>query len=123
MLPFLLLACVGNPVITTSTTGCTNYDFDDPKPSAIEASVKDGVADVYRSYVERENLDDAFDPEIVTDGAVIEVFEAWTAGSDGNANCLDPHISIEDFGAPIEVRWYTPDDQNVPLDTVTVSPG
>lgn len=119
----LLLACVGNPVITPTTEGCHNYDFDDPKDSKIESSVKGDKADVYRSYVERENLDDEFAPDIVAEGNVVEVHEAWVPGSDGNATCLEPHVIIEEFGATIEVRWFTPDDDNVPLDTVTLSPG
>ena len=118
----LLIACVGNPVITPSTEGCQNYDFDDPQDSKIESSVKGDKADVYRSFVERENLDDAFDPEIVADGNVIEVHEAWVPGSDGNATCLEPHVLIEEFEATIEVRWFTPDDDNVPVDTVNLTP-
>jgi hypothetical protein len=119
----LLVACVGNPVITPETEGCVDYDFNGPNKSEIVVNVSDGVADVYRSYVERDNLDDAFEPDIEAEGGLIKVYERWKKGSDGNATCLDPHLIIEEFGAPIEVRWYAPDDMNIPFDTVTVSPG
>ncbi len=118
----LLLACVGNPVLTPVTEGCQNVDPDDPQASKIVSSSKNGVGDVYRSYIDRANLDDVFEPEIVTDGDVIEVHEAWLEGTDGNETCLEAHLVIEEFGAPVEVRWYAPDDDNVPVDTVTVSP-
>jgi hypothetical protein len=120
----LLLACIGNPTVEYSTEGCVDYVFGNPNPSTLVSSVKKGVADVYRSYVERPNLDDVFEPEIETDagGSILIIREAWTPGGDGNATCLDPHIEIADFGAPIEVRWYSPDDENIPFDTVTVSP-
>ena len=118
----LLLACVGNPELSPSSQGCTNYDFDEPQDSTVEFSVAGDVADVWRSYVERENADDSFDPDLSGEGNVVEIHEKWVAGSDANPTCLEPHVQIKGFGAPIEVRWFTADNSAVPVDTLEIEP-
>ncbi|GDX82547.1 hypothetical protein LBMAG42_43580 [Deltaproteobacteria bacterium] len=118
----LLLACVGNPELSPSSQGCTNYDFDEPQDSTVEYSVDGDVADVWRTYVERDNTDDSFEPDLSGEGNVVEVHEKWVAGSDANATCLEPHVRIKGFGAPIEVRWFTADNSAVPVDTLEIEP-
>ncbi len=122
MFVLLFAACVGNPVLDPDTRGCTDYDFDDPAKPALKKEAEDGGVAVFRTPVERPNLDDSFEPEIVTDGATIEVHEAWVDGADGQASCLEPVLHISEFGAPIEVRWFTDADTSIPFDTLTVSP-
>ncbi len=119
----LLLACVGNPELSPSSQGCTNYDFDEPQESTVEASVDGDVANVWRTYVERENTDDTFDPDLSGEGNVVEVHEKWIAGSDGTSTCLEPHVQIKGFGAKIEVRWFTEDNSSVPVNTLELEPG
>lgn len=123
MFLFWLFGCVGNPELASSTTGCSDYDFDDVNPSTVQSDVDGDVADVWRTYVERDNLDDVFDPEMSGDGDVVEIRERWTAGSDGVATCLEPHVQISGFGAPIEVRWFTEENTGVPVDTLELEPG
>lgn len=123
MLPLLLLtACLGDPVLATETRGCTDYDFDDPAPPALKHEADGDAVVVWRTPVERPNLDDVFAPEFEIDGALVEVHERWTAGADGQAACLEPVLRVSEFGAPIEVRWFTEDDTNVPFDTITLKP-
>lgn len=122
MVILLLAACVGNPVIAPSTRGCTDYDFDDPAAPKVKQEDDGDAVIVFRTPVERPNLGDLFDPDITAEADVIEVRELWSSAADAVPTCLEPIVTVSEFGAPIEVRWFTEDDSNVPFDTVIIEP-
>lgn len=122
MVLVLLTACIGNPVVAPSTRGCTDYDFTDPADPKIKQEDDGDAVIVYRTPVVRPNLGDLFDPTVSGEGDLIEVHEAWSSADDATETCLEPIVSITEFGAPIEVRWFTEDNDNVPFDTVTIQP-
>lgn len=120
---FALFACgVGQLDVTSSAEGCTNYDFDDPEESALSSKVDGTTALIWRTYVERENTDDVFAPEIEGDANILTVYEKWESGSDGNATCIEPRVTIKGLEGTLEVQWYTEADQNIPFNTIEVAP-
>lgn len=122
MLALLLLAC-SSAHVSSSVEDCKDYDFTGEQESTLESSVDGNTADVWRTYVERENTDDAFAPDIVDDGGVISVYEAWEEGSDGNPMCVEPHVNLSEMSGEIEVRWYLDAGDSVPFNTVRVQAG
>ena len=120
---FSLIACgVGDLDVTSSTEACTDHDFINPAKSQLTTDVAGSTVLVWRTYVERDNADDVFAPEIIGEGNVLEVYEAWEAGSDGQEWCLEPRVTIRGLTGTLEVQWYT-DSESVPFDTVEVEPG
>ncbi|MSQ02352.1 MAG: hypothetical protein EXR71_10765 [Myxococcales bacterium] len=117
-----LLACVGDPKLAISTEGCQNVDPDDPADPVVATAIEGDTVDVYRTPVVGHNLEDVFEPTITTDGDLVEIFESWTAGEEATPACLEPHLAVSEFGATIEIRWYTEDDATVPFDTVKIDP-
>lgn len=120
---FALIACgVGELDVTSSAEGCTDYDFDDPEESALSSEVDGSTALVWRTYVERENTDDVFAPEIEGDAHILTVREKWQSGSDAKATCIEPRITITGLEGTLEVQWFTEDDETIPFNTIEVAP-
>ncbi len=119
---FSFLACVGDPKLALSTQACQDFDPDDPADPALLSAVEGETVDVWRSPIQGYNLEDVFEPTITTDGELIEIFELWTPGEDTTPTCLEPHLALSEFGATLEIRWFTEDDANVPFDTVKIDP-
>jgi len=122
MLALLLLAC-SSAQVSSSVEDCTDYDFSGEQESTLASSVDGSTGDVWRTYVERANTDDSFAPDIVADGPVINVYEAWEDGSDANPMCMEPHVTLSDMNGEIEVRWYLDAGASVPFDTVKLQAG
>lgn len=116
----LLLACASAD-LKSSLEDCSNYDFSGDQVSTLESTATGSKAVVWRTYVERDNTDDAFAPDIVDEGTVVNLYEVWEAGSDGTPFCFEPTLTLSNLSGQVEVRWFLSPDDSVPFDTVRVS--
>ncbi len=116
----LLLACASAD-IKSSLADCSDYNFSGEQESTLESTATGAKAVIWRTYVERENTDDAFAPEIVDEGTVVNLYEVWEAGSDATPWCYEPTLTLSNLNGQVEVRWYLSPDDSVPFDTVRVS--
>lgn len=123
MLALLLFtACGGSAVFTPTQEGCVDFDYNDPGASTVEFDIDEaGTGRVWRTNVLLENVDQLFEPEIVPDGDVIEVHEAWTGGAGEDPFCYQAVVEIEGLTSEIQVRWFL-EGKDTPLDTVDIAP-
>jgi hypothetical protein len=117
MLSVLLLGCTPQLFVEYDQIGCQDYDFDDP--SSEEVLVAQSGADLIVSHTNLITTCDAvFEPELSTDGSILEVREYWTEGSSDCETCLTPQVIIADAPSrSVEVRWYI-EDESIPLGVV-----
>lgn len=115
----LLFACAQDIVVAIDQVGCRDYDFEDPGESTLGSAWAGELATVWRTGVIVAE-DAAFDPVIETEGDVLHVREAWTAGT-AEDFCYEPTLNISGIVSGLEVRWYT-DDAVIPFSTAVLEP-
>jgi hypothetical protein len=119
----LLLGCAPEVNIVASQGGCTEFDYDNPAPSELVSEVgEDGTAVVSRTNVLLDAGDYTFEPVIVPDRRLIEVFETWTGAGEGDPFCFVPSVSLEGLRGEFELRWYLAEGDVVPFATVELKP-
>ncbi len=118
----LLVAACSNPVvITPSQGGCVDYNFASPAESTVEwEGTEKGSVRVWRSNSLLEQTGLTFDPLILVDGEVVQVFEAWVGGDTDDAFCYEPVVSFEGLIGELQVRWYLAEGEAVPYDSVDI---
>jgi len=122
MLLLLAAACSNPVVITPSQGGCVDYNFASPDESAVESEgTADGAIRVWRSNALLEQTGLIFDPLIEVDDKVVQVFEAWVGGETDDAFCYEPVVTFEGLVGDLQVRWFLPEDDMVPFDSVDIS--
>lgn len=90
--------------------GCVDYDFSDPAPE--DYTITPGEAAVVIAHSNTlQACDASFEPEVLVEGKVITVREAWLAGTGTDCEtCFSPTVTLE--GVPrgrYELRWFLED--------------
>jgi len=120
MLFWFIIGCATELRILTDQPGCEDVDFNEPTEELIQYLVSDVGVEV--SHTNTETYCDAvFEPEFISDGNVIEVYEYWSTPEDTSCTtCFSPRIVIQDPPPGVyEVRWYIGDDA-IPFDIVEI---
>ncbi len=118
-----LSACGGDVTVTTSQTGCTDFNYSDPADPVVEwESIGEHEVLVWRANVLLDQAGATFSPEYAIDHGVLSVFEHWTDAASDDTFCYQPEVTVGDIRGGLEVRWFTEDDANVPFQTVDVEP-
>ncbi len=119
---FLLLSACGNVTLTPSEGGCTDINLADPPASSVESETDpDGSVRVYRAAAFFDQTGLVFAPELVTEGDVLHVHEAWSGGETEDAFCYQPTVTVTGLAAKLQVRWYL-EGEDTPFDTVEIAP-
>lgn len=122
MLILALFACSGSVTLEPAQDGCSDFDYNDPAESKLVAELGDGSAVVRRTNVLLETTGLAFDPEIVPDDRVINVYEAWVVLEETGEGpfCYAPEVQLREGSGAFQVRWFLEEGDSTPFDTVEV---
>jgi hypothetical protein len=119
----LFVACAPEVNVTSVQDGCTDFDYDDPAPSELVTTVsEDGSAVVSRTNVLLDAAGYVFEPVIVADKRLIEVFEIWTGEGEGEPFCYVPSIELSGLRGEFELRWYLAEGDSIPFATTEMKP-
>ncbi|MED5369875.1 MAG: hypothetical protein VX899_02565 [Myxococcota bacterium] len=120
LLLLVLTGCgPGDLTVNVDTVPCENIDLDDPPEVDVVVEQDGNITTLSRVPLFKE-CGATFEPDVLADGAVIEVDELWSAG-DGDC-CYQAELAIkaENSGAEVEVLWYEGDAAE-PLHTIAFS--
>jgi len=115
----VLIGCTSQLFVDYDQVGCEEYDFDNPGEE--EIVFEQVGADIIISHTnDLQTCDSVFEPELSSDGWILEVRERWSEGTSDCETCLTPQVIISDAPSrEVEVRWYI-DDKSNPLGVVEV---
>ena len=118
----LLQACA--PIeVSSSQAGCTDFTYSAPAEPAVEwAAEGEHAAAVWRTNVLIDQAGATFSPTFAIESGVLSVFEVWTDPASDATFCYQPEVHVSGISGSLEVRWYTPDDPDVPYQTIRVEP-
>ncbi len=123
LLCFALTGCAGQVTVTPSQTGCTDFNYSDPADPVVDwASTGDHEADVWRANVLLDQAGATFSPDFSISKGILSVTEHWTDPASDDTFCYQPQLALAGINGTLEVRWFTEDNPDVPVQTVEVEP-
>lgn len=122
MLALLLFGCAGDVEVSSSQSGCVDFDYNDPAEPTVEWETT-GEASVlaWRTNVLRDEAGATFSPEYAIENGTLSVYEKWSDPASDDTFCYQPEVSIGGIKGKLELRWFTEDDGDVPYETVTIA--
>lgn len=114
LIALLLAACGGEATVTWSTEPCTDWVLGDEPEVTLNTDGEAGLI-IAREGVEQP-LDAEFAPEVVPDGRVLRIYEAWEGGSeDAETTCAAPTIYVSDLPPRgYTFQWFTEESDAIP---------
>lgn len=116
-----LLACAGEITLDPGLGGCTDFDYDNPAASALTQTwTGDDSVVVQRTNVLQADSNLLFDPEIGSDGDILNVYERWVVDGDAGdalAFCYVPEVAVTGAEGK-QVRWFLAVGDTIPFATL-----
>ena len=119
----LVLGCVQELEITYYGDGCTDWSFEEGvEPVVVVEKVGDDILMIRKGVAQQ--CDASFQPEIVAQRSLIQVFEYWEVPEDADdcESCFFPTVQLQSPGkGDYELQWFEGDSSVTPVGFIEVT--